>query len=196
MATALQILPVTEMKDQLDIGTVPVDAAFDLTVAGYIESAVSTVDPLVRPSLLDQTIAKTIKQPDAGQPIKLKHVSDVRSHDGEPDYSIKYWLAAEATNNRPIAAPTGVADYGWVDTTGLARVAIWPAAADWPTSATQMYRVQYNVGIAAADVPEPIKQSIILLARRLYKRYETMDRNATWYRLLGPWRKISVGEAT
>ena len=75
MATALQILSVAAMKDQLDIGSVPTDDAFDAQIVNYIGGAVTMIDSLVRPDLLDRTEVTTIPQPLIEVPIlSLIHI--------------------------------------------------------------------------------------------------------------------------
>ena len=189
---AIDIVNLSEMKQQLDLGAIPGDTTFDATVTNNIIGAVETIDPMIRIPLLDKTISKTIPLPSPAEPIYIQEYQiNQRSATPDTPVLVTYWQPDEIHEQRPTHPPTGVAAYAWADVQPR-QTTLWPAAAGWPQSDYPYYRIDYDIGTPASQVPDAIRQAIILLARRLYHRYETMGRNSTWYQLLGPYRNKTV----
>ena len=196
VASVLDVITLDQMKEQLEFGSLIADTSSDDEILHHMESALKTVDGYVRYNLLDQTVQKDVLPP--GQaPIVLNVTNLHYSNQETPDPpTVNYWLASQVNDDQtlPIAEPTGSVTPSWIDTAVKGQVSLYPPAAGWPQLPTryQRYRVSYQVGLRASEVPVPIRTAVILLTRRLYNRRETMDPNATWLKLLGPFRSMTV----
>ena len=158
-ANALEIVSLAAMEQELQLGSFPVDDPLTQQITNHIGAAVSMIDPLVRFSLIDTTdfIHLAIPYQEFSPMFKAYTLKPTT-------IQINYWENTEAPSGSPISLPTGVINNVEVDSSGDPFHLLLPGTAGWPTGLTYPYiRVTYSTGIAANDIPQAIKQAVILL---------------------------------
>ena len=178
VASATGIVSVDTMKKELRF---PENADYhDDLVERHIKAAVSFAVSQTKLPLVDVTETISVARPKSAETalvIRKSHIKRI--------IEFKYWSLTEHLWDEPV---------GVIEPDDLGRLeqvctmaALYPPSGEWPEVLSgSKFRIKLCRGLLAADIPEEVKQAIILIAREFYdgRTHEEVKNNTSYMAML------------